>query len=269
MSVRLIWAEAHGRVIGASGGIPWRIPGEQAIFKQRTMGSTVVMGRATWESLPPRWRPLPGRRNVVLTRSGAPARTPTIAAAPVAASVATPVVASAAGVTAPAAASTPAPAVASAASLAAPVVASVAAPVAAAPAASAPVVVSVAAPVVAIASAFAAVNPTPTPARHPADAFLGAETAGSVDEVLVRFDDFWVMGGAAVYAAFLPHADLIVRTEIDLDVDGDTFAPELGPEWFAVPGDWQIPETGPRFRVVEHRRGSTDNGSAVSLSAVR
>src|SRR4051812_14638125 len=100
MSVRMIWAEARDRVIGAGGGIPWHIPGEQRLFKERTADSTVVMGRATWDSLPERVRPLPGRRNVVLTRD---------------------------------------------------------------PAWSAP----------------------------------GAESIGSVDEVLTRYDDFWVMGGAA------------------------------------------------------------------------
>jgi len=62
----MIWAEARDRVIGADGAIPWRIPGEQAMFKERTMGATVVMGRGTWDSLPR--KPLPGRRNVVLTR---------------------------------------------------------------------------------------------------------------------------------------------------------------------------------------------------------
>jgi dihydrofolate reductase len=157
MSVRLIWAEARDRVIGADGAIPWRIPGEQALFKQRTTGSTVVMGRATWESLPPGRRPLPGRRNVVLTR-----------------------------------------------------------------------------------------NPGWT-----AD---GAETAGSVDEVLERYPDVWVIGGAGVYAAFLPHADLVVRTEVDLAVPGDTHAPELDSEWAARYGDWQRADDGPRYRVVEHVR---------------
>jgi len=168
----MIWAEARDRVIGAEGGIPWRIPGEQATFKQRTMGSTVVMGRSTWESLPSRWRPLPGRRNVVLTRD---------------------------------------------------------------PAWSAP----------------------------------GAEIAGSVDDVLDRYDDVWIIGGAGVYAAFLPHADLVVRTEIDLAVDGDTYAPELGEQWRARPGDWQTPESGPRYRVIEHVRGSYHTGSAEDVSAVR
>ncbi|MFI5931086.1 dihydrofolate reductase [Actinoplanes sp. NPDC051494] len=134
MTIHMIWAEAQGRVIGARGEIPWRIPGEQKTFRERTMGATVVMGRATWESLPEKVRPLPGRRNVVLTR-----RTGWSAA--------------------------------------------------------------------------------------------GAEVLGSIDELLARHDDFWVMGGAEVYAALLPHAGHLVRTRIDLAVDGDTFAPELGPEW--------------------------------------
>ena len=157
VTVRMIWAEARDRVIGADGGIPWRIPGEQALFKQRTMGSTVVMGRATWDSLPPARRPLPGRRNVVLTRDR----------------------------------------------------------------------------------------------EWSAE---GAEAARSVEEVLRRYDDVWVIGGAGVYAAFLPHADLVVRTEVDVAVEGDTRAPELGDDWQETPGDWQAPESGPRFRVVEHVR---------------
>ena len=153
MTVHLIWAEGRGGVIGADGGIPWRIPGEQAMFKQRTMGSTVVMGRATWESLPARFRPLPGRRNVVLTRR----------------------------------------------------------------------------------------------------AIEGVETAASVDEVLARHDDFWVMGGGEVYAAFLPYATHVVRTEIDLDIAGDTFAPALD-GWPGVPGEWQGDDV--RWRVVEHSRAA-------------
>jgi dihydrofolate reductase len=155
----MIWAEARDRVIGADGAIPWRIPGEQALFKQRTMGATVVMGRATWDSLPPRWRPLPGRRNVVLT-------------------------------------------------------------------------------------------------RDPAWTAEGAETATSIDEILERYPDVWVIGGAGVYAAFLPYADLVVRTEIDLAVAGDTRAPELGGEWRPEPGDWQSPPGSPRYRVVEHTRAA-------------
>lgn len=65
--VGLIWAQSSSGVIGRGGGIPWRLPEDQARFKELTMGHTVVMGRLTWESLPAKVRPLPGRRNVVLT----------------------------------------------------------------------------------------------------------------------------------------------------------------------------------------------------------
>ena len=66
--VGLIWAQSTSGVIGRDGAIPWRVPEDLARFKDLTMGHTVVMGRRTWESLPARFRPLPGRRNVVLSR---------------------------------------------------------------------------------------------------------------------------------------------------------------------------------------------------------
>jgi dihydrofolate reductase len=68
MTVGLIWAQSTSGVIGRNGGIPWRLPEDQARFKELTMGHTVVMGRLTWESLPAKLRPLPERRNVVVTR---------------------------------------------------------------------------------------------------------------------------------------------------------------------------------------------------------
>ncbi|WP_369069527.1 dihydrofolate reductase [Kineococcus terrestris] len=64
----LIWAESANGVIGRDGALPWRLPEDLAHFQRATDGGTVVMGRRTWESLPQRYRPLPGRRNVVLTR---------------------------------------------------------------------------------------------------------------------------------------------------------------------------------------------------------
>ena len=67
-TVGLIWAQSTSGVIGRDNGIPWRLPEDQARFKDLTVGHTVVMGRLTWESLPVKVRPLPGRRNVVLTR---------------------------------------------------------------------------------------------------------------------------------------------------------------------------------------------------------
>lgn len=65
----LIWAEAQGGVIGAEGGMPWHLPEDLAHFKEVTTGTAVIMGRKTWESLPERFRPLPNRENVVITRS--------------------------------------------------------------------------------------------------------------------------------------------------------------------------------------------------------
>lgn len=66
--VGLIWAEAKGGVIGAEGGMPWHVPEDMAHFKDVTLGAPVVMGRKTWDSLPARFRPLPGRGNIVVTR---------------------------------------------------------------------------------------------------------------------------------------------------------------------------------------------------------
>jgi dihydrofolate reductase len=160
MTVHMIWAEAHDRVIGAAGAIPWHVPEDFRQFRDRTMGSTVVMGRATWDSLPDRFRPLPGRRNVVLT-------------------------------------------------------------------------------------------------RQPSWSAEGAEPAGSVTEVLDTYDDFWVIGGADIYTAMAPHAGHVVRTRIDLDVDGDVRAPELGAEWRLLheePITWQTSSTGVRFTVGEYVR---------------
>jgi dihydrofolate reductase len=159
--IALIWAQARGGVIGADGGLPWHLPEDMKLFRERTTGSTVVMGRRTWESLPDRFRPLPGRTNVVLTSD---------------------------------------------------------------PAWSAP----------------------------------GARRAGSVDEVLTRRDPLWVIGGGAVYAAFLPHADRLVVTDVDLDVPGDTWAPVVGAEWrrtARTPDDgWATSSTGLRYAVSEYAR---------------
>ena len=159
MTIHLIWAEAAAGVIGAKGKIPWHVPGEQQIFKDRTMGATVVMGRTTWESLPARVRPLPGRRNLVLS-------------------------------------------------------------------------------------------------RQPGWSVEGAQVFRSVEELLRVHDELWVMGGAAVYTALLPYAGHIVRTRIELSVEGDTFAPRLGPEWQLTAGaDTRTSDTGVRYTVEELTSG--------------
>jgi dihydrofolate reductase len=67
----LIWAEARGGVIGRGGGMPWHVPEDLAHFRDLTSGSPVIMGRRTWESFPEKYRPLPGRRNLVVTRNAA------------------------------------------------------------------------------------------------------------------------------------------------------------------------------------------------------
>ena len=66
--INIIFARARNGVIGKDGQMPWHLPEDLAHFKQQTGGAPVLMGRKTWESLPPRFRPLPGRRNVVITR---------------------------------------------------------------------------------------------------------------------------------------------------------------------------------------------------------
>ncbi|MGX7694334.1 MULTISPECIES: dihydrofolate reductase [Gordonia] len=67
--ITLIWAQDRVGAIGRDNTIPWRVPEDMARFREVTGSHAVVMGRKTWESLPERFRPLPGRRNIVITRS--------------------------------------------------------------------------------------------------------------------------------------------------------------------------------------------------------
>ena len=62
-----IWTQAENGIIGAGGAMPWHVPEDLAHFKRTTAGHPVIMGRATWNSLPAKFRPLPGRTNIVLT----------------------------------------------------------------------------------------------------------------------------------------------------------------------------------------------------------
>ena len=158
----MIWAQARGGVIGAGGELPWHLPEDLALFRRLTTGSTVVMGRRTWESLPDRFRPLPGRTNVVLTSHR----------------------------------------------------------------------------------------------RWTAD---GAHPAASVEQVLAEHESFWVIGGGAVYAAFLPQAHRLVVTEVDVVVAGDTWAPPLDGGWVRssrtpVEG-WSVSSSADlRYAVSEYAR---------------
>jgi dihydrofolate reductase len=64
----LIVARARNGVIGRENTLPWHLPEDLAHFKRTTLGQPVIMGRKTWDSLPPKFRPLPGRLNIVVTR---------------------------------------------------------------------------------------------------------------------------------------------------------------------------------------------------------
>ena len=161
MKIALVAAIARGGVIGRDNTIPWRLPEDVARFKVLTTGHPVVMGRRTWNSLPDRFRPLPGRRNVVVT-------------------------------------------------------------------------------------------------RNPAWEGVGAERAASLDEALRLLDGesvIFVIGGAELYAAALPVADELVLTEIDLDVDGDTFFPPFDRNTFAeVSREQHVAADGTPFAFVVYRR---------------
>lgn len=132
--INLIAALASNSTIGRDGQIPWHIPGELAYFKRITLGHPIVMGRRTWESI---GRPLPGRRNVVVTR--------TITAVP------------------------------------------------------------------------------------------GIEVVGSFAKALTLLtdaDEVFVIGGARLYAETLPQASRLFLTEIEADIEGDTYFPPFDrSEW--------------------------------------
>jgi dihydrofolate reductase len=64
----LIAAVARNGVIGREGVLPWHLSADMQHFRELTREGPVVMGRRTWDSLPPRYRPLPGRSNIVVSR---------------------------------------------------------------------------------------------------------------------------------------------------------------------------------------------------------
>jgi dihydrofolate reductase len=159
-TIGLIWAQTPDGVIGFENTIPWRVPEDMANFKAVTMGHPVVMGRRTWDSLPPRFRPLTGRRNIVVTRQ----------------------------------------------------------------------------------------------ADWAAD---GAERAGSLSEAMTMIgpDTVWIAGGGEIYRAAMDFATDLLVTEVDTTVDGDAYAPTIGPEWQdADTTPWQESTTGLRYRIRRYTR---------------
>jgi dihydrofolate reductase len=164
-ALSLIAAVARNGAIGKNNGLLWREPEDQKHFRRVTIGCPVIMGRKTWDSLPARFRPLPGRRNVVVTRN---------------------------------------------------------------------------------------------PAWH-AD---GADAVTSIDAALVLLADaakVFVIGGAELYALTLPRADELMLTEVDAELDGDTFFPAWDRAHFALTSsESHVGTGGVPFRFVTYSRQQGD-----------
>jgi dihydrofolate reductase len=160
MQLHLILAKARNGVIGQGNSLPWHLPEDMAHFKRVTMGCPVIMGRKTWDSLPPKFRPLPGRANIVVTRretwneNGA------------------------------------------------------------------------------------------QPARDLRTALQLCEQSAHA----------WVIGGAQMYALAEPLADTAVVTEIELEVEGDAFAPKLGKAWRETGRERHVSATGLHYSFVTLQR---------------
>lgn len=155
--VGLIWAQAEGGVIGAQGGMPWNVPEDLAHFKEVTLGSPVIMGRKTWDSLPERFRPLPDRENIVVTRQQ----------------------------------------------------------------------------------------------DWAAD---GARRAATVIDAVRGQEKVWIIGGAEIFRQVIADADRLEVTELDLQVDGDAFAPSTEGWRLVDEGEWQTSRTGIRYRFRGYER---------------
>lgn len=154
-------AIARGGVIGRGGTLPWHLPEDMARFRELTMEHPVVMGRRTWDSLPDRFRPLPGRRNVIVTRNE----------------------------------------------------------------------------------------------RWAAG---GAERVGSLEDALELLEDepqAFVIGGGELFAEALPVVDELRLTEIDLEVEGDTFFPPWDRNAFVeVSRESRVSMDGTPFSFVTYKR---------------
>ena len=160
--LHLIYARAANGVIGANNTLPWHLPEDLAHFTRHTLGCPVIMGRKTWDSLPPKFRPLPGRLNLVVTRQ----------------------------------------------------------------------------------------------TRWQAQ---GAHAAASLHDALANCGDApdaWVIGGAQIYAQALPLAHSVVVTEIDLQVHGDAFAPELDAAWRESSRESHVSAKGLVYSFVHYQRAT-------------
>ncbi|MDI3193677.1 dihydrofolate reductase [Pseudarthrobacter sp. AL07] len=166
--VGLVWAQTSGGVIGKNGDMPWHLPEDLKHFNRLTMGHPVIMGRKTWLSFPDKYRPLPGRTNIVITRQK---------------------------------------------------------------------------------------NWGETPEAE------GAVVVPSLDDALLesQFVDgggtVWILGGGEVFRQSTELANVAVVTTIDVEADGDTFAPELDETWEAAasvpPDGWLTAANGTRYRFTK------------------
>ena len=67
-TISIIVAASDNNVIGRGNDLPWRLPTDMKYFKEKTLGKKVIMGRKCWDSIPEKFRPLPNRENIVVTR---------------------------------------------------------------------------------------------------------------------------------------------------------------------------------------------------------
>jgi dihydrofolate reductase len=157
--IAIVVAHSTNRVIGRDGGLPWRLPSDLRRFRELTRRATVVMGRRTFQSLPDAFRPLPERRNLVL--SGDPQFRP-----------------------------------------------------------------------------------------------AGAEVFGSLEQALAACEgDCFVIGGEVTYRDVLPRCDRLYATEIDAEIDGDAYFPELdAAQWNCVEDGEKIVENELTFRFRTYER---------------
>jgi dihydrofolate reductase len=154
--VSIVVAHSANRVIGRDGGMPWHLPTDLRRFRALTTGHAVVMGRRTFESLPDAFRPLPERRNVVLS-------------------------------------------------------------------------------------------------SDPAYRADGAEAVTDLEAALEG--TCFVIGGGVTYEQALPHAQRVYATEIEAEVEGDTFFPVLPEaEWRCVARSERIVEHGHAYTFAVHER---------------
>lgn len=158
--IHMIFARAANGVIGRDNTIPWRLPEDMARLKRLTTGWPVIMGRKTWDSLPVKFRPLPGRTNIVIT-------------------------------------------------------------------------------------------------RQPDWKDTGATTAASLADALAlcaSSAEVWILGGAQIYAQAMPLAERIEVTEIAEDIEGDAYAPLLGPEWRQAAREDHVSANGMKFSFITYQK---------------